>query len=226
MDIFAGIVFSVPFHRCSKIMSTVYLSTAYLAPVAYYKALCRYDRTVIEACSHYVKQSYRNRCTIMSAGGELSLSIPVERTRPGKPFTRDMRISAHDNWQHIHWNAIASAYGSSPFFEYYRDDFAPFYEKSQLGRFLLDYNNDLQEMVCRLLGIAPDISYSENYLSPTDDITDLREAIGPKREPVISLLPRPYYQVFSMKWGFSPGLSIIDLLFNMGNEALLVLYDC
>ena len=66
-----------------------------------------------------------------------------------------MRISAHDNWQHIHWNAIASAYGSSPFFEYYRDDFAPFYEKSQSGRFLLDYNNDLQKMVCRLLGIAP-----------------------------------------------------------------------
>ena len=185
-------------------MSTVYLSTAYLAPVAYYKALCHYDRTVIEACSHYVKQSYRNRCTIMS---------------------RDMRISAHDNWQHIHWNAIASAYGSSPFFEYYRDDFAPFYEKSQSGRFLLDYNNDLQEMVCRLLGIAPDISYSENYLSPTDGITDLREAISPKREPVESLLPRSYYQVFSMKWGFSPGLSIIDLLFNMGNEALLVLYD-
>ena len=67
-------------------MSTVYLSTAYLAPVAYYKALCHYDRTVIEACSHYVKQSYRNRCTIMSAGGELSLSIPVERTCPGKPL--------------------------------------------------------------------------------------------------------------------------------------------
>ena len=107
-----------------------------------------------------------------------------------------MRISAHDNWQHIHWNAIASAYGSSPFFEYYRDDFAPFYEKSQSGRFLLDYNNDLQEMVCRLLGIAPDISYSENYLSPTDGITDLREAISPKREPVESLLPRSYYQVF------------------------------
>ena len=206
-------------------MSTVYLSTAYLAPVAYYKALCHYDRTVIEACSHYVKQSYRNRCTIMSAGGELSLSIPVERTRPGKPFTRDMRISAHDNWQHIHWNAIASAYGSSPFFEYYRDDFAPFYEKSQSGRFLLDYNNDLQEMVCRLLGIAPDISYSENYLSPTDGITDLREVISPKHDPVESLLPRPYYQVFSMKWGFSPGLSIIDLLLNMGNEALLVRYD-
>lgn len=96
-------------------MSVVYLSTAYLAPVAYYKALCRYDSAVVEACSHYVKQSYRNRCTIMTAGGELSLSIPVERTRPGKPFTRDMRISGHDNWQHVHWNAIASAYGSSPF---------------------------------------------------------------------------------------------------------------
>ncbi len=206
-------------------MSVVYLSTAYLAPVAYYRALCRYDRAVVEAWSHYVKQSYRNRCTIMSAGGELSLSIPVERTRPGKPFTRDMRISTHDNWQHIHWNAIASAYGSSPFFEYYRDDLFPFYEKSQAGRFLLDYNRELQETVCRLLGISPDVSYSDSYLSPGDDTDDLRDAINPKRPPVEALLPRPYYQVFSMKWGFSPNLSIIDLLFNMGNESLLVLYD-
>lgn len=207
-------------------MSVVYLSTAYLAPVAYYKALCRYDSAVVEACSHYVKQSYRNRCTIMTAGGELSLSIPVERTRPGKPFTRDMRISGHDNWQHVHWNAIASAYGSSPFFEYYRDDLYPFYEKSQSGRFLLDYNRELQETVCRLLGLAPRVSYSTTYLDATvGDVVDLRDAISPKRPPVVDLLPRPYYQVFSMKWGFSPHLSVIDLLFNMGNEALLVLYD-
>ena len=107
-------------------MSVVYLSTAYLAPVSYYKAMCRYDTVVVEAYSHYVKQSYRNRCTIASADGLLPLSIPVERTREGKPFTRDMRISRHDNWQHIHWNAIASAYGSAPFFDYFCDDLRPF----------------------------------------------------------------------------------------------------
>lgn len=206
-------------------MSTVCLSTAYLAPVAYYKAMCGHDHTLIEAHSHYVKQSYRNRCTIVSAGGSLSLSIPVERTRPGKPFTRDMRISCHDNWQHIHWNAIASAYGSSPFFEYYKDDLYPFYHQPQEGRFLLDYNNALQETVCELIGISPDVAYSESYIEKNDDIIDLRNVISPKNTPVQEFLPREYYQVFAMKWGFRPEVSIIDLLFNMGNEALLVLLD-
>ncbi|MCD7710044.1 MAG: WbqC family protein [Porphyromonadaceae bacterium] len=206
-------------------MSTLYLSTAYLAPIFYYKAICRYDHTVIEAHSHYIKQSYRNRCIIMSAGGPLSLTIPVERTLPGKPFTKDMRISKHNHWQHIHWNAITSAYSSSPFFEYFRDDFYPFYQKPQAGRFLLDYNQDLQEMILRLLNISPSITYSDSFLSPTDDAVDLREAISPKHKPIKELLPRPYYQVFSMKWGFLPTLSIIDLLFNMGNESLLVLRD-
>ena len=83
----------------------------------------------------------------------------------------------------------------------------------------------VERTVCRLLGISPDVSYSDSYLSPGDDTDDLRDAINPKRPPVEALLPRPYYQVFSMKWGFSPNLSIIDLLFNMGNESLLVLYD-
>lgn len=206
-------------------MSTLYLSTAYLAPVSYYKAICRHDHTVIEAHSHYVKQTYRNRCTIVSAGGPLPLSIPVERTLPGRPFTRDMRISLHDNWQHIHWNAIASAYGSSPFFEYFRDELYPFYERSCAGRFLLDYNRSLHETLCGMLGIDPDIAYSDSYLAADENVTDLREVIHPKRPPVQELLPRPYYQVFSMKWGFLPEVSIIDLLFNMGNEALLVLYD-
>lgn len=206
-------------------MSVVYLSTAYLAPVSYYKAMCRYDTVVVEAYSHYVKQSYRNRCTIASAGGLLPLSIPVERTREGKPFTRDMRISRHDNWQHIHWNAIASAYGSAPFFDYFCDDLRPFYERSCAGKFLLDFNTALQETVCRLLGIAPNVTFSDSYLTAGENIADLRETIHPKRPPVEALLPRPYYQVFSMKWGFLPEISIIDLLFNMGNEALLVLYD-
>ncbi len=206
-------------------MSTACLSTAYLAPVAYFRALCLYDHAIIEVHSHYVKQTYRNRCNIMSAGGMLSLSIPVERTKPGKPFTRDMRISCHDNWQHIHWNAIASTYGSSPFFEYYKDDLYPFYTQKQEGKFLLDYNLALQKKICDLLGISPDISLSTAYIEPHNEIIDLRDRINPKKEPVAELLPRQYYQVFAPKWGFQPDVSILDLLFNMGNEAILVLLD-
>lgn len=121
-------------------MTSVCLSTAYLAPISYYKTLCNKDRIIIEKCCNYVKQTYRNRCNIISANGLIPLSIPVIKPKTTKCLTRDIRISDHDNWQHMHWNAIVSAYGSSPFFEYYQDDIIPFFEKNLSGTFLFDLN--------------------------------------------------------------------------------------
>ena len=97
-------------------MTTAYLSTAYFAPVSYYMALLAYDRIVIEQWCNYTKQTYRNRCHIAGANGMLSLSVPVVKPDTLKCPTRDIRISDHGEWRHLHWNAIASAYGSSPFF--------------------------------------------------------------------------------------------------------------
>jgi len=111
-------------------MTSACLSTAYLAPVSYYKTLCNRDHIIVEKCCNYVKQTYRNRCNIISANGLIPLSVPVIKPDTAKCLTRDIRISDHDNWQHMHWNAIVSAYGSSPFFEYYQDDIIPFFEKT------------------------------------------------------------------------------------------------
>ena len=96
-------------------MTSACLSTAYLAPVSYYKTLCNRDHIIVEKCCNYVKQTYRNRCNIISANGLIPLSVPVIKPDTAKCLTRDIRISDHDNWQHMHWNAIVSAYGSSPF---------------------------------------------------------------------------------------------------------------
>jgi len=199
--------------------STVLLSTAYLAPVEYYCMMCSHQRVVIETCCNYNKQTYRNRCVIATANGTQTLSIPVEKTGSLKCLTKDVRIAEHGNWRHLHWNAIVSAYNSTPFFEYYEDYFRRFYEKP--AGFLFDFNEELRELVCSLLDISPNISYSTEYIiSPKPDVLDLRETIHPKKPPVLEKF-LPYCQVFEAKYGFLEDLSIVDLLFNLGPEALL-----
>jgi hypothetical protein len=196
---------------------TVILSTAYLAPVEYYIQLYNNERFIIEQQDNYVKQTYRDRCVIASANGLQTLSIPIVKPVSVKCLTKDIRIAEHGNWRHLHWNAIISAYSSTPFFEYYADDFSPFYEKR--WEFLFDFNEELRELVCSLLDISPSVSYSSEYILPESNHLDLREAIHPKKEFYLPNF-KPYYQVFEDKYGFQANLSIIDLLFNTGPEAL------
>lgn len=194
------------------------LSTAYLAPVEYYVVLANSEQILLEQHEYYQKQSYRNRCRIATANGIMDLSIPVDSA--GKTPIRDLRISDHNNWQTHHWRSIETAYNSSPFFEYYADDFRPFFEKKWL--FLWDFNLALFNKTLELLDIETKIELTEQYKPETsDNFLDLRAAIHPKKE--ISLLLKPYYQVFETKFGFMPNMSIIDLLFNMANEAQLIL---
>ncbi|MEG1562634.1 MAG: WbqC family protein [Bacteroides sp.] len=202
---------------------TVYLSSAYLAPVEYYTKLKAYDQVFIEQYDHYQKQTYRNRCTIAGPDGELALSIPTVKPDYAKCPLKDIRISDHGHWRHLHWNAIESAYNSTPFFEYYKDDFRPFYEKRY--EFLIDFNEELCHLVCRLIDMEPHLKRTSEYktdFAPQE--VDLREAIHPKKDFRLTdpdFHPRPYYQVFEARHGFLPNLSIIDLLFNMGPESLL-----
>ena len=204
---------------------TVYLSSAYLAPVEYYTKLLAYDRVCIEQHDHYIKQTYRNRCTIAAPDGELALSIPTVKPASLKCPMCDIRISDHGNWRHLHWNAIESAYNHTPFFEYYKDAFRPFYEKKY--EFLADFTEELCHLVCSLIDIQPVMERTSEYktgFAPGE--ADFRERIHPKKDFSLEdpdFSPQPYYQVFQERLGFLPNLSIIDLLFNMGPESLLVL---
>lgn len=199
---------------------TVLLSSLYLAPAAYYASLFHAGGALIEVHDHYRKQSYRNRCIIGGANGPLSLSIPVEKPGKAKCLMKDIRIAEHGEWRHLHWNAIVSAYNSTPFFPYLEEDFRPFYEKKI--RFLHDFNEQLRQLICRFTGIETPVGYTSEYrMPPAQNTIDLRETIDPKKTFPYEM--PPYYQVFAEKLGFTPNLSIIDLLFNLGNEARIYL---
>ena len=194
------------------------LSSFYLAPVEYYSVFFRASSTVIEVYENYQKQSYRNRCNIVGANGLMPLSIPMEKPSAAKCRMKDIRVAEHGNWRHLHWNAIVSAYNSTPFFEYYADELQPFYEKKV--PFLVDFNLQLHELICGWLRIEKPAVLSTEYVAQTSEgIADYRETIHPKRPS--GFTTRPYYQVFRDKLGFIQNASIIDLVFNMGNEARL-----
>ena len=210
------------------------LSSAYLPPVWYFTKLylCDGKEVQLEQWDHYVKQTYRNRCVIGTGDGLQALTVPTEKADSPKSYMRDVRISSHGNWRHQHWNALEAAYGQTPFFLYYADDFRPFYERP--FTFLFDFNLQLTALCCQLIDIHPVLRPTEAY-SPTrcssspsglpSSKADYRELIHPKHDPSSdpTFCPVPYYQVFAGRFGFRPNLSIVDLLFNMGPESLLVL---
>lgn len=206
--------------------NTVYLPTAYLPSVQYFTKLYAFDSIFLEQYEHYEKQTYRNRCVISTANGPLSLTVPVVKPEDPKCPIKDIRISDHGNWRHLHWNALSSAYMNSPFFEYYEDDFHPFYEKKY--DFLLDYNEELLHLICKEIDLQVNYNrtdeYKNDFLTREIDNRSLLNLKGGYQDDV-SFVSKSYYQVFQDRFGFLPNLSIIDLLFNMGPESLQVLHN-
>ena len=210
---------------------TTLLSTTYFGPVQWYQKLYRSDEVQIEQWESFQKQTYRNRCQIATTQGIQALTVPVEHS--DSLLIKDLRLSDHGNWRHLHWNALQSAYGESPFFEFYQDDIRPFFEKR--WTFLFDFNEEIRAKMCELLDIQPKVSFTEKFtvygLQFTDDNpaissvdNDFRSVINPKHPlPDPDFQPKPYYQVYQQKHGFLPNLSILDLLFNMGPESIFYL---
>ena len=199
----------------------VLLSTTYFGPVQWYQKLHRADHVLIEQWESFQKQTYRNRCMIATTNGVQALTVPVERITSA-PTIKDIRISDHGNWRHLHWMALQSAYGESPFFEYYQDDIRPFFE--QRWQYLLDFNEAIREKMCELIDIQPQVELTTDFVAEPEAQTDLRAAINPKHPAPDDLFTaKPYYQVYASKHGFLPNLSVLDLLFNMGPESIYYL---
>ena len=206
-------------------MSTALLQTTYFGPVQWYQKLHRYDCCYIEQHDSYQKQTYRNRCIIATANGLQALTVPVEHEACNKQEaskTKDLRISDHNQWRRVHWNALQSAYSESPFFDYYADDIHPFFEKKYT--FLLDFNEAIRQTVCALIDIHPNVVYSSAFMVQGPASKDFRDVIHAKHpQHDDDFTPKPYWQVFQHRYGFQPNLSVLDLLFCMGPESIFYL---
>ena len=207
------------------------LASAYFPPVEYFALLARDfipgspagDTSIyIEACEHFVKQSWRTRCRILGPNGPEILQVPV--VHDGTRLMRDLRVEYSTPWIVRTERALEAAYQSSPFFEHYADGLFAILESQP--ETLLELNTALTRHILDRLGIDVPLRLTEAYVPEGGVPDDYRSVIHPKRENTVLRdlgLGRPYYQVFSQKFGFTPGLSILDLLFNEGPDAQLFL---
>ncbi len=195
--------------------STAILSVAYLPSTDYFKVIVRYDNFEIEQYENYQKQSYRNRAHIYGANGLLPLIVPIERGHTISRPIREIKIDSGVNWQIQHWRAIVSAYNSSPFFDYYRDELYFFYNVK--FKYLFDFNVELMVLLMGMLRIEKDIKFTSSFNREIEG-DDYRHSIHPKKISPFDNESDVYHQVFSYKSGFIPRLSIIDLLFNEGPD--------
>lgn len=201
-------------------MNPLLLTTAYFPPIPYFSAIFHSESIFIEQYENFGKQSYRNRCEIMTANGVISLTVPVAKAN-SKTLVKDLRIVYPTPWQKLHFKGIESAYKNSPYYEYYIDDLLPFFGKQET--FLLDLNMSILEKFMKFLKLPQEIRLTQDYIEEnTPDYLDLRNSIHPKpthRKCGAEFPVRPYRQTFSDRLPFTPGLSILDLLFCMGPEA-------
>ncbi len=196
----------------------------YLGSVHLFSHIVNSDAIVVEQHSNYQRKTYSNRCNIAGANGALSLAVPVVNIKGSKTSLKDTLISYDTEWQKQHWRSIVSAYNSSPFFEYYADDFAPFYH--QPFKYLMDFNMELMQTMLDELELDLPINLTKSYEEPnTEDINDLRRLIYTKALPEQDEYYQTieYRQVFSEKYPFIPNLSVIDLLFSKGPETYDIL---
>ena len=201
-------------------MSTLLIEPQYLGNISYYSALLNYEKVIFEHNQHFSKQSYKNRCQILTSQGTQSLVVPVKfgnRT----PF-KEVRIDNSQSWRRVHWGAIYSSYGKAPFFEYFSEYFKSIYDRDY--EYVLDLNLDLMTICLKLLQCDITYALSEGFQSePENAIKDLREAFHPKKPLTdrIMFSPQSYGQHFGND--FVSNLSILDLLFAQGPQSNSIL---
>ncbi len=198
-------------------MTTVLLHPCYFGPISQFAALVQADKVIFENEDNYQKQTYRNRMHIYGANGKLQLNIPIKHSGDKSQHQkyREVKIENDFQWQKQHWKSLQTVYRTSPFFEFYEDDFQPLYEKKY--KFLLDFNYACMDLALECL--QKDLKYSktEEFILEPKNVKNGRSLVQAKNTKEFEL--EPYPQVFQAKYGFINDLSIVDLIFNEGPNA-------
>jgi len=193
----------------------ILLSTAYLPPAEYFSLIKNAGDVFIEQEENYIKQTHRNRCKILASTGILVLTVPVMKGNLLKVQVKNITIDYSKRWQQVHIRALTSSYNRSPYFQFYFEDIEKIVLKNH--KFLLDLNDELLFKCLEILKVNKCILHTSSFNPDSGTNNDFRNRISPKE--ISGYQSRPYIQVFSSD-GFEPGLSILDLIFNMGPESL------
>ena len=199
----------------------ILINPNYFPNIHQFTQIIKADNIIFEVSDNYQKQTFRNRTYIYGANGKLGLFIPVIHTHKNRELFKDVKISYDSNWMDLHLKSLQSAYRSSPYFEYFEDDFIKLY--SEREKSLADFNIKCIKLICNLLDLDLDFKISNEYVEKTNDIIDLRDLSNARKEKKIDT-PK-YIQVFESKHGYINNLSIIDLIFSEGPNSVSLIVN-
>ena len=191
----------------------------YFPNIHQFTQIIKANNILFEVSDNYQKQTFRNRTYIYGANGKLGLFIPVIHTQKNRELFKDVKISYESNWMDLHLKSLQSAYRSSPYFEYFEDNFIKLYSEKE--KFLVDFNIKCIKLISNLLDLDLDFKISSEYVEKTNDIIDLRDLSNARKEKKIET-PK-YIQVFESKHGYLNNLSILDLIFSEGTNSVLLM---
>lgn len=197
-------------------MKTILIYPAYFPSILQMAAVVQADKVIFEVADNYQKQTYRNRAYIAHSNGKLLLNVPIKHSKE-KNYQKTQNVLTEKDfpWQLQHLKSLQSAYRTSPFFEYYEDELAPLF--SEPAENLLTHNLKTFEIITEILGIDKEIEQTTTFEKSVEE-KDFRFLINAKLKPTVSF--EKYHQVHQANHEFLPNLSILDLLFNEGPNAL------
>ena len=193
----------------------------YFPNIHQFTQIIKANNILFEVSDNYQKQTFRNRTYIYGANGKLGLFIPVIHTHKYRELFKDVKISYDSNWMDLHLKSLQSAYRSSPYFEYFEDDFIKLYSEKE--KFLADFNIKCIRLISSLLDLDLDYKISGEYVEKTNDIIDLRDLSNARKEKKIDT-PK-YIQVFESKHGYINNLSVLDLIFSEGPNSVSLIVN-
>ena len=188
----------------------------YFPNIHQFTQIIKSNNILFEVSDNYQKQTFRNRTYIYGANGKLGLFIPVIHSHKQRELFKDVKISYESNWMDLHLKSLQSAYRSSPYFEYFEDDFIKLYSEKE--KFLVDFNIKCIKLISNLLDLNLNYKISNEYVEKTNDIIDLRGLSNARKEKKIETTK--YIQVFGSKHGYLNNLSIVDLIFSEGPNSV------
>ena len=186
----------------------------YFPNIQQFTQILKAEKILFEVSDNYQKQTYRNRTYIYGANGKLGLFIPVIHTHKNRELYKNVKISYESDWMGLHLKSLQSAYRSSPYFEYFEDDFIKLYSEKEI--FLSEFNIKCIDLITELLDVNLNHEKSKSYNENYSGVNDLRDLSVARKEKEYAT-PK-YIQVFESKHGYLPNLSILDILFSEGNN--------